>query len=56
LKIHPPNLIRLAYSRNKRHCIVADVLFPPILFIGFGEREALQTICSTFPICQDIAY
>jgi hypothetical protein len=46
-KIHPANLIRLAYWR--RRVISANT-------IGFGEGEALQRICNASPIRHDIVY
>jgi hypothetical protein len=47
LKIHPANLIRLAYLR--RPVISANTF-------GFGEGKALQKIRNALPIRQDIAY
>jgi hypothetical protein len=47
LKIHPANLIRLAYWR--RRVVSANT-------IGTGEVEALQKIRNALPIRQDIAY
>jgi hypothetical protein len=47
LKIHPANLIRLAYWRRR----VASANT-----IGIGEVEALQKIRNALPIRQDIAY
>jgi hypothetical protein len=45
LKIHPTNLIRLAYWR----VISANT-------IGYGEEEAFQKIRNALLIRQDIAY
>jgi hypothetical protein len=47
LKIHPANLIRLAYWRRR---VISTNTF------GFGEREALQKIRNALPFHQDIAY
>ncbi len=47
----PIQEINYGYANN----IGAGVLFPPNT-IGFGEVEALQKMCSTFPIRHDIAY
>jgi hypothetical protein len=47
LKIHPANLIRLAYWR--RRVISANI-------IGFGEVEVIQKICNALPIRHNIAY
>ena len=53
LNIHPANLFRLAYSRNKlwfrQYIISANT-------IGFREGEILQKIHNVLPICQGITY
>ncbi len=50
--------IRIAYSGNKlwlRHCVGADMLFPPIL-LALENEKPFNKICNTYPIRQDIVY
>jgi hypothetical protein len=57
LKIHPANVVCLAYSRNRlwfRQYIGAELLFPPTLLALEKEKSCKKFTNNMLPIFQDI--